>query len=154
MLLNGGIGGDFWESLGTARKSNQSNLKGISPEYPLEGLMLKLNFGHLIQRTHSFEKTLMLGKIECGIRRGWQRMGCLNGINDSMDKSLSKLWELVMDREACMLQSMVSRRVGLNWTEKSTESLVREVKMLLEFGCGCSLLFWEWKAAKKSSYLI
>ena len=130
----------------TSRRSNQSILKEISPEYSLEGPMLKLKlqyFGHLMQRTDSLEKTLMLGKIEGGRRRGWQRMRWLDGITDSMDMILSKFQELVMDREAwCAEVHGVSR----NWTWPSdwTE---------LNFTNRTSQLIIYWKDAWVGGYL-
>ena len=110
----------------TAKRSNQSVLKEITPEYSLEGLMLKLKlqyFGHLMQRTNSLEKTLMLGKIEGIRRRGWQRMRWLNDITASMDMNLSKLWKTVEDRGTwrATVHGIVKR-----WTQLSNSTTIVE----------------------------
>ena len=125
MILGYGIGED---SSWTARRSNQSILKEISPEYSLEGLMLKLKlqyFGHLVWRVDSLEKTPMLGRIRARKRRGWQRMRWLDGVTDPMDINFGKLQVLVMDREVWRAWFMGSQRAGHDWvTELNSQDLL------------------------------
>ena len=138
MLLKCGVGGDSWKSLGPQRDQTRSILKEITPEHSLEAQMLKLKlqyFGHLMRRTDSLEKTLMLGKIEGGRRRGWDRMRLLNGIPDSMYMRLSKLWELVMDRKAwsAAVHGVAKRQTSLSdWT-----------KLILTFKLVRNNLIWD-----------
>ena len=157
MLLNCGAGEDSWESL-ELQGSNQSILKELSPEYSLEGLMLKLKlqyFGHLMWRADvSLEKTLMLGKIEGRRRRGWQRMRWSNGITDSMNMSLSKLRELVMEREACHAAVHGVTNTMSDWTDWTSSILIEREGTFILRGQSREKLIKSFEVVSRRSHLI
>ena len=157
MLLNYGVEEDSWQSLGLPRRSNQSILKEISPEYSLEGLMLKLKlhyFVHLMWRTDSLEKTLMLGNAEARRRRGRQRMKWLDGIADLMDVSLSKLRNWWWTGKPGVLQSTGSQRVGHNWvTELNWTEYMRKYFKSWKLMYWLNVLIYYFNSTKSTSII-